>query len=93
MHQRLGNGNYPIDNNACENSIRSFVIGRRNWLFADTVASANASANLYSLLQTCKVNQIDGYQYLRQLLIALPKAKTADDFDALLPWTIGLVAT
>jgi hypothetical protein len=42
-------GAYPIDNNACENSIRPFVIGRRAWLFADTVGGANASANLYSL--------------------------------------------
>lgn len=83
------NGNYPIDNNACENSIRPFVVGRRNWLFADTVDGANASANLYSLLQTCKANGIDGYTYLRKLLIALPKAKTADDYEALLPWSIG----
>lgn len=45
-------GEYPIDNNACENSIRPFVIGRCNWLFAGKVAGANASANLYSLLQT-----------------------------------------
>lgn len=37
-------------------------VGRRNWLFADTVHSANASANLYSLLQTCRVNNIDGYR-------------------------------
>ncbi|MBP8184104.1 MAG: IS66 family transposase, partial [Rhodoferax sp.] len=43
-------GAYPIDNNACENSIRPFVIGRRAWLFADTVGGANASANLYSLM-------------------------------------------
>ena len=92
LERFVRNGNYPIDNNACENSIRPFVVGRRNWLFADTVAGANASANLYSLLQTCKVNGIDGYQYLRQLLIALPMAKTADDFDALLPWTIDLAA-
>jgi transposase len=86
------NGSYPIDNNACENSIRPFVIGRRNWLFADTVAGANASANLYSLLQTCKANGIDGYAYLRKLLIALPLARTADDFEALLPWSIGVTA-
>ena len=82
-------GHYPIDNNACENSIRPFVIGRRNWLFADTVAGANASANLYSLLETCKVNGVDGYQYLRALLVALPRAKTADDFEALLPWRLA----
>jgi transposase len=83
-------GNHPIDNNPCENSIRPFVIGRRNWLFADTVAGANASANLYSLLQTCKVNGIDGYRYLRALLVALPSAKTVEDYEALLPWRIAL---
>jgi transposase len=84
------NGDYPIDNNACENSIRPFVIGRRNWLFSDTVAGANASANLYSLLQTCAVNGVDGYRYLRALLTALPNAQTADDYEALLPWRIDL---
>jgi transposase len=64
------------------------AIGRRNWLFADTVAGAN----LYSLLQTCKASGIDGYGYLRQLLIELPKAETADDYEALLPWSIGIAA-
>jgi len=83
-------GRYPIDNNPCENAIRPFVVGRRNWLFADTVAGANASANLYSLLQTCLANRIDGYRYLRTLLVELPKAKTADDFEALLPWRFVL---
>ena len=81
-------GRYPIDNNPCENAIRPFVVGRQNWLFSDTVAGANASANLYSLLQTCQVNGIDGYRYLRALLIALPKASTADDYEALLPWRL-----
>ena len=83
---------HPIDNNACENAIRPFVIGRRNWLFADTVAGAKASANLYSLLQTCVVNGIDGYQYLKALLVALPTAKTVEDFEALLPWRIKLAS-
>ena len=86
------NGAYPIDNNTCENSIRPFVIGRKNWLFSDTVAGANASANLYSLLQTCAVNGVDGYQYLRALLVALPKAQTVDDYEALLPWSIEMSA-
>ena len=86
------NGDYPIDNNACESSIRPFVIGRRNWLFSDTVAGAHASANLYSLLQTCAVNGVDGYGYLRALLTALPNAQTADDYEALLPWRIDLTS-
>ena len=88
----MKNGSYPIDNNACENSIRPFVVGRRNWLFSDTVAGANASANLYSLLQTCKVNKINSYRYLSALLVALPKAQTADDYEALLPWNLVLPA-
>ena len=83
-------GSYPIDNNPCENAIRPFVVGRRNWLFADTVGGANASANLYSLLQTCKANGIDPYQYLTVLFAALPLAKTADDYEALLPGCIQL---
>lgn len=86
----VDDGHYPIDNNACENAIRPFCVGRRNWLFADTMAGANASANLYSLLQTCVANGIDGYRYLRALLVALPAAKTVEDFEALLPWRLAL---
>ena len=85
----VDDGRWPIDNNACENAIRPFVVGRRNWLFADTVAGANASANLYSLLQTCLANGIEGYRYLRSLLVELPRAKTVEDFEALLPWHLA----
>ena len=53
-------------------------------MFADTVAGANASANLHSLLQTCAA---EGYRYLRALLVALPKAQAADAYEALLPWS------
>ena len=82
-------GRFPIDNNVCENAIRPFCVGRRSWLFADTVAGANASANLYSLLQTCVANGIDGYRYLSALLVALPRAKTVEDYEALLPWRLA----
>jgi len=85
----VDDGRWPIDNNACENAIRPFVVGRRNWLFADTVAGANASANLYSLLQTCLANGIDGYRYLSALLVGLPKARTIEDYEALLPWRLA----
>ena len=85
LKRYVEDGRYSIDNNVQENAIRPFCVGRRNWLFADTVAGANASANLYSLLQTCQVNGIDGYRYLRALFIALPEAKTVDDYATLLP--------
>jgi transposase len=82
----VDNGAWPIDNNLCENAIRPFVVGRRNWLFADTVGGARASANLYSLIETCKANRVDPYTYLIDLFRKLPLAKTAEDFEALLPW-------
>ena len=53
------------------------------------MAGANASANLYSLLQTCLANGIDGYRYLSALLVELPKARTVEDFEALLPWRLA----
>ncbi len=89
LKRYVEDGRYSIDNNAQENAIRPFCVGRRAWLFADTMAGAHASANLYSLLQTCQVNGIDGHRYLRALLVALPAAKTADDYAALLPWRIA----
>lgn len=81
---------YPIDNNDCENAIRPFVVGRRNWLFADSVGGANASANLYSLIETAKANGLDPYQYLCALFAGLPKATKLEDYEALLPWRIRL---
>ena len=49
----LKHGEVPLDNNRCENAIRPFVVGRKGWLFSDTVAGAKASANLFSLVETC----------------------------------------
>ena len=86
----VSDGSFPIDNNPCENAIRPFVVGRRNWLFADSVAGANASANLYSLLQTCRANRVEPFAYLTALFVALPHARTADDYEALLPWNLAL---
>jgi transposase len=59
---------------------------------ADTVAGARASANLYSLIETCKANGIDPYTYLVDLFRKLPLAKSADDFEALLPWHLTKAA-
>ena len=84
------NGNWPISNNLCGNAIRPFVVGRKGWLFADTVAGARASANLYSLVETCKANGIDQYRYPVSLFEQLPLAATADDYAALMPWAMSV---
>ncbi|WP_373419927.1 IS66 family transposase [Burkholderia glumae] len=83
------NGNWPISNNLCENAIRPFVVGRKGWLFSDTVAGAQASANLYSLVETCKANGIEPYRYLVWLFTRLPLAATADDYADLMPWRMS----
>lgn len=84
--RHVENDSWPLSNNPCENSIRPFCVGRRSWLFSDTVDGANASANLYSLLETCKANDIDPYRYLTWLFQRPPPAQSVDDYDALLPW-------
>lgn len=79
-------GDLPIDNNRCENAIRPFVVGRKAWLFSDTPAGADASAIIYSLVETAKANGIEPYTWLRHVLEHLPAARTADEMDKLLPW-------
>jgi transposase len=58
----------------------------RNWLFADTVSGAKASANLYSLVQTVRADELEPYAYLRRLFVELPAAQTVEQIEALLPW-------
>lgn len=88
----LESDTWPLDSNPVENAIRPFVVGRKGWLFADTVGGANASANLYSLIETAKANNIEPYRYLVALFKQLPLAQTVDDYEALLPWNIALPA-
>ena len=68
--------------------IRPFVVGRKAWLFSDTAAGAHASAVIYSLIETAKANGKEPYLWLRRALRQLPLAKTADDYEALLPWNL-----
>jgi transposase len=82
-------GDLPIDNNRAENAIRPFVVGRKAWLFSDTVAGANASAIIYSVLETVKANGVEPYTWLRRVLRDLSAAKSVDDVEALLPWNMG----
>ncbi len=85
----LTHGEVPMTNNLCENAIRPFVVGRKGWLFSDTVKGAVASANLYSLVETAKANGIEPHAYLTQLFTRLPAAASVEDFEALLPWNLG----
>jgi transposase len=81
----LDDGRIPLDTNAVENAIRPFVVGRKNWLFADTVRGAEASANLYSVIETAKRSGLEPFAYLRHVLAELPRATTLEEVEALLP--------
>jgi transposase len=86
----LDDGRVEVDNNLAENAIRPFVLGRKAWLFSDTPAGADASARLYSLIETAKANNLEPYAYLRHVFTELPKATTLAEIEALLPWNMVL---
>ena len=84
----LLDGRLEISNNRAERSIKPFVMGRKNFLFANTPRGAKASAVVYSLIETAKVNELDPYQYLVYLLDQIPKADQSCEgwIEPLLPW-------
>lgn len=78
------------DNNLAENAIRPFCVGRRNWLFAGTPEGAQASATIYSLIESAKSNDLEPYKYLRYLFEKLPFAVTEEDYRKLLPSSLSV---
>ncbi|WP_419721833.1 transposase domain-containing protein [Pseudomonas syringae] len=66
--------------------IRRVAIGRKAWLFSDTPKGATASAQIYSLVETAKLNGQEPYTWLRHVLERLPHAASVEDYEALLPW-------
>ena len=78
-------GRAELSNNRIENSVRPFAIGRKNWLFCNTVSGAEASSVVYSLIETAKENRLKPFQYLEFLLETVPNTATGA-LDSLLPW-------
>jgi transposase len=84
----LGSPYLTPDNNACENAIRPFVLGRKNWLFNKSPEGAEGSCGMYSLIETARQNGLEPLEYLRTLFERCPLAKTSEDWEKLLPWNI-----
>jgi len=76
------------DNNACENAIRPFVLGRKNWLFCQSIGGAESSCGMYTLIETAKQNGLVPFDYLMLLFEKAPLASSPDDWEKLLPWNI-----
>jgi transposase len=84
-------GQLHISNALAENAIRPFAVGRRAWLFADTVHGARASATCYSLVESAKANNLEPCAYLQHVLAHIAAADTVEKLEALLPWNVKLV--
>ncbi len=91
----LDDGEVPMDNNAAEQSIRGFCIGKKTWAMIDTIAGAKSSAIIYSIAETAKANNLKPYDYFEYLLTEIPKHLDDTDrsfLDNLLPWSPSLPA-
>jgi transposase len=82
----VDDGRLSIDNNRAERAVKPFVIGRKNWLFSQTANGAHASATLYSIVETAKVNGLIPFDYIMVCLDEL--CKPEPNIDSLLPWNV-----
>ena len=88
MENYLLDGRCSISNNLAENIARPYAVGRKNFLFHDTVKGAKASAIIYSLIETAKANNINILKYLETVLTFMPQAKgNVKMIEMLLPWS------
>ena len=97
----LEDGDVPLDNSASERCIRTFCVGKKNWVLIDSIKGAQASAIIYSLAETAKLNDLNPYYYFEYLLSELPRYLTYDrktdtvdtsqldkaTLEELLPWS------
>ena len=88
----LSDGKVEIDNNAAERALRAIAVGRKNWLFAGSDSGGETAAVFYSLLETTKLNNINPWVYLRQVLATIQDYNSQKIAD-LLPWNIVLYET
>ena len=94
----LRDGEVPIDNLASERALRTFTIGRKNWMTINTVRGAQASAMIYSITETARANGLNVYYYVKHLLEGLLEIVLADgsidekELERLMPWSKELPA-
>ena len=90
LSEFLKDGRIPMSNNLVERGIKSFATHRRAWLFSDTPAGAKASAVIYSLVESAKLNKLNIYKYINYLLSELPQLENLNNEAELakyLPWS------
>lgn len=81
----LDDGRICLSNNAAERAIRGIAVGRRNWTFAGSDTGGHRAAALYTLIETCRLNDVNPRAWLADILTRLP-SHPARRIDELLPW-------
>ena len=88
LRNYLKDGRGEISNNAAERRAKSYAIGRKAFLFHTSTAGAEASAVMYSIVETAKANNLNVFQYLYTVLLYMPDYKNEPaGIDKLLPWS------
>lgn len=83
----LEDGHCSLSNNWSENSIRPVTVGRKNWLFSSSVDGAEASMNIYTIIEMAKIHGLNRQKYLEYILEHRPSAEMTDEELSLLaPW-------
>lgn len=91
----LADGRLELDNNRSERSMKPFVIGCKNWLFANTSRGAKSSAVIYTVIESAKENGLHPFGYLKYLFEQLPQISGQLDAESLspfMPWSDSLPA-
>jgi len=87
----LEDGRCSLSNNMSENSIRPVVVGRKNWLFSDTMDGAEASMGIYTIVEMAKLHGLDPYKYMKYILGQRPTYQSSDEeLEKLVPWSNGI---
>ena len=69
LSEFINDGRIPLSNNRAEQNLRLLTIGRKNFLFCDSIAGAKATAVMYSIIESAKMNKLDIYKYLKYLRV------------------------
>ena len=84
----LADGRLENNNNRMERAIKPFAVGRKNWMFSNSVQGAKSGAIIYSLIETCKAHDLEPYDWFKHVLEKLPECQTVAELEALLPFNI-----